>query len=153
MSHVTSTGHKPHSSKPNDFWAVSLRNARLPTPSMKKWNKMNAGTVCFVCNSNCTWQVHQPSMFTGLHIPQFMCSDCFSLWLFGCSNMGSYEKSFQLRFSWGRIECYVPSADRYHTAKPTPNPDTEDRGAPQDWKVPKMQAVLSQCFTPSGVIR
>ena len=39
------------------------------------------------------------------------------------------------RFSWGRIECYVPSADRYHTAKPTPNPDTDDKGAPQDWSV------------------
>lgn len=39
------------------------------------------------------------------------------------------------QFSWGRIECYVPSADRYHTAKPTPNPDTDDKGAPQDWSV------------------
>mmetsp|Transcript_36317 Transcript_36317/g.67553 ORF Transcript_36317/g.67553 Transcript_36317/m.67553 type:complete len:361 (+) Transcript_36317:83-1165(+) len=39
------------------------------------------------------------------------------------------------QFPWGRIECYVPSADRYHTAKPTPNSDTGDAGAPQDWAV------------------
>ena len=64
------------------------------------------------------------------------------------------------RFPWGRIECYVaglnepsfscarcgentsrvqkdelqvPSADRFHTAKPTPSGDTGDSGAPQDW--------------------
>lgn len=39
------------------------------------------------------------------------------------------------QFPWGRIECYVPSADRYHTAKPTQSADTGDNGAPQDWSV------------------
>jgi len=39
------------------------------------------------------------------------------------------------QFSWGRIECYVPGADRYHTAKPVQNSDTGDKGAPQDWSV------------------
>ena len=52
-----------------------------------------------------------------------------------------------LRFSWGRIECYVPSADRYHTAKPNPNPDADDKGAPQDWSVPLTMFNLCNLFS------
>lgn len=39
------------------------------------------------------------------------------------------------QFSWGRLECYVPSADRYHTAKNAADSNTGDRGEPGDWSV------------------
>lgn len=38
------------------------------------------------------------------------------------------------QFAWGRIECYVPSADRYHPSKPVQQSNTGDKGEPQDWK-------------------
>lgn len=37
------------------------------------------------------------------------------------------------QFSWGRTECYVPSGDRYHTAKTVPDSNAEDRGEAGDW--------------------
>lgn len=37
------------------------------------------------------------------------------------------------QFPWGRIECYVASADRYHTAKEKPDSSTGDNGEPGDW--------------------
>lgn len=39
------------------------------------------------------------------------------------------------QFSWGRIECFVSSQDRFHPAKATQNSDTGDNGQPQDWSV------------------
>uniref|UniRef100_A0A7S4RYR7 Apple domain-containing protein n=1 Tax=Alexandrium monilatum TaxID=311494 RepID=A0A7S4RYR7_9DINO len=39
------------------------------------------------------------------------------------------------QFAWGRIECYVASADRYHPAKAAPNSNTGDNGEASDWSV------------------
>lgn len=36
---------------------------------------------------------------------------------------------------WGRIECYVPAQDRFHTAKNVQDTSADDSGQPQDWKV------------------
>jgi len=35
---------------------------------------------------------------------------------------------------WGRLECYVPQGDRYHTAQAVPAGDTQDRADPGEWK-------------------
>lgn len=37
------------------------------------------------------------------------------------------------QFAWGRTECYVPSADRFHTAKNVADSNTGDRGDAGDW--------------------
>lgn len=37
--------------------------------------------------------------------------------------------------SWGRLECYVGQGDRYHTAKPVPDGNSDDKGEPGDWAV------------------
>jgi hypothetical protein len=37
------------------------------------------------------------------------------------------------QFPWGRLECYVPGGDRYHTAHNTANANTRDNGAVEDW--------------------
>jgi len=37
------------------------------------------------------------------------------------------------QFSWGRIECYVPQGDRFHTAKDVPDSNADDRGEAMDW--------------------
>jgi len=37
------------------------------------------------------------------------------------------------QFSWGRIECYVPQGDRYHTAKDVPDSNAGDNGEAGDW--------------------
>jgi len=39
------------------------------------------------------------------------------------------------QFSWSRTECYVPSADRYHTAKQVADSNANDRGDAGDWSV------------------
>jgi hypothetical protein len=39
------------------------------------------------------------------------------------------------QFSWGRTECYVPSADRFHTAKQVADSNAGDRGDAGDWSV------------------
>jgi len=39
------------------------------------------------------------------------------------------------QFSWSRLECYVPSADRYHTAKNAADSNSGDSGEPGDWSV------------------
>jgi len=39
------------------------------------------------------------------------------------------------QFPWGRLECYVPGSDRYHTAKAVPDSNTGDSGEPGDWKI------------------
>lgn len=39
------------------------------------------------------------------------------------------------QFSWSRTECYVPSADRYHTAKNVADSNAADNGDAGDWKV------------------
>jgi len=39
------------------------------------------------------------------------------------------------QFSWGRSECYVPSADRFHTGKNVADGNAEDKGDAGDWAV------------------
>lgn len=39
------------------------------------------------------------------------------------------------QFAWGRVECYVAQADRYHTAKNMADSNAGDRGEPGDWSV------------------
>lgn len=39
------------------------------------------------------------------------------------------------QFSWARHECYVPSADRYHTAKNVADSNSGDSGDPGAWSV------------------
>jgi len=39
------------------------------------------------------------------------------------------------QFSWGRTECYVASADRFHTAKNVADSNAGDRGDAGDWQV------------------
>jgi len=39
------------------------------------------------------------------------------------------------QFSWARTECYVPSADRFHTAKNVADSNAADGGEPGDWAV------------------
>jgi len=39
------------------------------------------------------------------------------------------------QFAWGRSECYVPNADRYHTAKTVADSNSGDTRDPGDWSV------------------
>jgi len=71
--------------------------------------------------------------------------------------------------AWGRIECYVPSANRYHTAKSEPDSNTDDRGAVEAWSysvcqlacpcgappmtTPSTQNVFPGCIQQNEVLR
>jgi len=54
------------------------------------------------------------------------------------------------QFSWGRTECYVPSADRFHTAKNVADSNAEDKGDAGDWGVSicRMACPCSQGVAP-----
>jgi len=54
------------------------------------------------------------------------------------------------QFSWGRTECYVPSADRFHTAKNVADSNAGDRGDAGDWHVDvcRMSCPCSQGEAP-----
>jgi len=52
------------------------------------------------------------------------------------------------QFSWGRHEAYVPSADRYHTAKNVADSNAGDRGEPGDWSI---DIVRLSCPCSQGV--
>lgn len=51
--------------------------------------------------------------------------------------------------AWGRIECYVPSQDRFHTAKAVQDGSTGDKGQPEDWKEGVCRLSCA-CSVPSG---
>jgi len=55
------------------------------------------------------------------------------------------------QFSWGRTECYVPSADRFHTAKNVADSNAGDSGDAGDWKVDicRLSCPCSQGVVPS----
>lgn len=51
------------------------------------------------------------------------------------------------QFPWGRLECYVPSEDRYHTAKEAPDATTNDFGLPGHWSFPSCR-LACPCEAP-----
>merc|ERR1712151_328422 len=52
------------------------------------------------------------------------------------------------QFAWGRIECYVPGQDRYHTSKAVQQSSTGDNGEPQDWKGEGVCRLACACKAP-----